>query len=54
MKLSEQIRTTCCGVLANKQEMIDKAEELEAIIEDAWRVIEFCKSKLMEIDIEQT
>ena len=30
MKLSEQIAQTCCGVLADKQEMINKAKGLEA------------------------
>ena len=29
MKLSEQIAQTCCGVLADRQEMIDKAIRLE-------------------------
>ena len=31
MKLSEQIQQTCCGVLADRQEMIDKARMLEGI-----------------------
>lgn len=29
MKLSEQIAQTCCGVLAEKQEMVDRAKDLE-------------------------
>ena len=29
MKLSEQIQQTCCGVLADRQQMIDKAIALE-------------------------
>ena len=29
MKLSEQIAQTCCGVLADKQEMVDAAIRLE-------------------------
>lgn len=32
MKLSEQIANTCCGVLADKQEMVDKAVDLEYMI----------------------
>tara|TARA_R110000744_G_scaffold262304_1_gene376899 strand:+ start:836 stop:994 length:159 start_codon:yes stop_codon:yes gene_type:complete len=52
MKLSEQIANSCCGVLADKQEMINKAVQLETIIEDAQRVIKFAKLKMMEIDDE--
>ena len=29
VKLSEQIAQTCCGVLADKQDMIDRAVEME-------------------------
>ena len=32
MKLSEQIANTCCGVLADKQEMIDRALQMEAVL----------------------
>ena len=31
MKLSEQITNSCCGVLADKQDMVVKALQLEAI-----------------------
>ena len=40
MKLSEQIKQTCCGVLADRQQMIDKAEGLEAEVEMYKRWIE--------------
>lgn len=33
MKLSEQIKETCCGVLADKEEMVEKAEALEDQVE---------------------
>ena len=32
MKLSEQIANTCCGVLADKQDMIDRALQMEAVL----------------------
>ena len=34
MKLSEQIANSCCGVLADKQDMIDKAIALECLVHD--------------------
>tara|TARA_R110000751_G_scaffold262740_1_gene362044 strand:- start:93 stop:245 length:153 start_codon:yes stop_codon:yes gene_type:complete len=43
MKLSEQLEQTCCGVLADRQEMIDKAIRLEEYVAeleeeaDDWR-----------------
>ena len=40
MKLSEQIQQTCCGVLADRQEMIDKAARLEAQVECMQEYIE--------------
>lgn len=33
MLLSEQIANICCGLLADREEMIDKALELEHLIE---------------------
>jgi hypothetical protein len=32
MKLSEQITNSCCGVLADKQDMLNKAIKLEKIL----------------------
>jgi hypothetical protein len=50
MKLSEQIAQTCCGVLANKQAMIAKAEEIEGHIEFFEDLIKAFKLRLMDID----
>ena len=50
MKLSEQIEQTCCGVLADKQEMIDKAQCIENAIEVYERRILKLQARLMEID----
>lgn len=52
MKLSEQIGQTCCGVLADKQALIDKAKTLEDIIADLEEVIKFVKNQLLELDNE--
>jgi len=52
MKLSEQIASTCCGVLADKQVIIDKAVELEQLIEECESIIEYLKQQLMELDNE--
>lgn len=50
MKLSEQIAQTCCGVLADKQDMIDRAKDLEWQIERHEEAIADLNAKLMEID----
>lgn len=50
MKLSEQISQTCCGVLADKQGMIERAKEIEELIEFWENQIEVFKKRLMEID----
>lgn len=52
MKLSEQIANTCCGVLADKQRMINKAKEIEGHIEFFENLIESFKQRLMDIDDE--
>ena len=38
MKLSEQIAQTCCGVLADKQEMVDAAIRLELAQQELWEL----------------
>jgi hypothetical protein len=50
MRLSEQIAGTCCGVLADKQEMINRAIELEEMIELHKKIIKDLHKQLMEID----
>jgi predicted nuclease with TOPRIM domain len=40
VKLSEQIADTCCGVLAEKEEMVDRAKTLEAKVEELEEKIE--------------
>lgn len=50
MLLSEQIAQTCCGVLADKQQMIDKAKDLEYLIEQHEDALADLNAKLMEID----
>lgn len=52
MKLSEQIANTCCGVLADKEEMIRQARELELAIEIHEKRIEELKAHMMEIGSE--
>tara|TARA_R110000823_G_C15952958_1_gene502529 strand:+ start:14074 stop:14232 length:159 start_codon:yes stop_codon:yes gene_type:complete len=50
MKLSEQIAQTCCGVLADKQDMVDRAKDLEWQIERHEESIADLNARLMEID----
>lgn len=50
MKLSEQIATTCCGVLANRENMIRQAQALEEAIEQHKQKIEELEQQLMEIN----
>ena len=52
MKLSEQIAQTCCGVLADKQEMIEKAECIERAIKLYEERILKLQRRLMELDNE--
>lgn len=53
MKLSEQIAETCCGVLANKQDMIDRAEKLEDTILLYEEMFITFESLLKEVDYEE-
>lgn len=53
MRLSEQIAQTCCGVLADKQEMIDRARKLEESVDYHQRQLEKFKKQLMEIDSDK-
>ena len=50
MKLSEQIKHTCCGVLADRENMIKQAQALEEAIEQHKQKIEELEQQLMEID----
>jgi len=50
LKLSEQIKHTCCGVLANRENMIKQAQALEEAIEQHKQKIEELEQQLMEID----
>lgn len=52
-KLSEQIANTCCGVLADKSEMIEKAIAIENRIEALEKEIEALYCELMGVDDEK-
>ena len=50
MKLSEQIANSCCGVLADKQRMIQDAQDIETAIEMYENRILELQLELMDLD----